>query len=32
MRETLWGFDPGYLGYLASAVVLWLIQVWRDKE
>lgn len=32
MRETLWGFDPIYLGWLGAVLILALIDQWRGKK
>lgn len=29
--NTLWGFDPIWLGYLAAAVILSAWRAWREK-
>lgn len=32
MRETLFGMDPAFLGYLAGAVLLAVFNSWRAKK
>lgn len=31
MKETLWGFDPIYLGWLGAMLILWALDEWRGK-